>query len=89
MHIEPGDRLVIFRGTNGAQFLSLSRQLTNESALYEGREYPLIRMECTVGTWHADSAGYPLQQGSNTHVYRNRKKDRKRLCEETPTAEFD
>ncbi len=94
MFMNEGDRLVIFRGTNGAQFLSLSSQLTNESALWEGREYPLIHLECTIGTWHSDSAGYP-QQGSNTHVgssrsnYKKKKKDRKRLCDETPIAEFN
>lgn len=95
MFMNDGDRLVIFRGTNGAQFLSLSKQITNETALFEGREYPLIHLECTVGTWHAAAAGYQERQGCNIQTgssrsnYKRKKKDRKRLCEETPLAEFN
>lgn len=94
MYINSCERTVVFRGTNGIEFLSVSKQRSTETTLYNGTEYPLIRLDCTVGQWHLDSSGtnskynedyYP----SSKRAVKLRNRDRKRLCNETPIAEFN
>ena len=42
------DRLVLYRGENGAEFISLSSAVTSETGYKNGVEYPLIRLSCNV-----------------------------------------
>lgn len=54
------NRYVVFEDNqNGTQFLAMSTMDTKETTKYEGKEYPLIRVEIT-------SASHPFYTGKET-----------------------
>jgi len=75
------DRLVLYRGENGAEFISLSSAVTSETGYKNGVEYPLIRLSCNVSVNKFNE--YPAS-------FKLPKKDsRKELFDKTPIAEFN